>query len=101
MSSIHPLSQAEADRVMSKAERLRAYDDRNRVLVPCWQTEYMKSTAQMNKAIPAAANPNGSLKDLATFILAARASEISQCKLLAAEKLAREVHPMWNAEFGS
>lgn len=98
--SVHPLSQVEADRAMSKAERLQAYDERNRLLVPCWQTEFMRSTSQMKKAIPAAVNQNGSLKDLATFIIAARASEISQCKLLAAEKLAREVHPMWSAEFG-
>lgn len=97
----HPLSQAEADRAMSKAERLRAYDDRNRLLVPCWQQEYMKSTAQMHKAYAAAADPNGSLKDLATFILAANASHINQMNLLSAAKLAREVHPMWNAEFGT
>jgi hypothetical protein len=98
---IHPLSQAEADRAMTNAQRLEAYDERIRLLVPAWRLEYQRATAQMRKAIPAASDPNGSLKDLATFILAANASENAQMSLLSAAKLAREVHPMSHARFGT
>ena len=98
---VHPLSQAEADRAMSIAQRLEAYDERTRLLVPAWQREFYLATTQMKKAMPAASDPNGSLKDLATFILAANASENAQMSLLSAAKLARDVHPMAKARFGT
>lgn len=99
--SVHPLSQAEADSAMTNAERLEAYDALTRHLIPGLDREYRRATAQMRKAIPAASDPNGSLKDLATFIIAARASENAQCALLAAEKIARQTHPMSRARFGT
>ena len=99
---IHPLSQAEADRVkLTPAQKLDEYDNLMRNLVPCWQIEFQRSTAQMWKAFPAASDPNGSLKDLATFILAANASENNQVKLLGAAAYARSVHPMSKARFGT
>ena len=95
------MSTSLADRAMSPIDRLRQYDDLNRILIPGWQVEFMRATASMKKALPAASDPNGSLRDLATFILAAKASENAQCSLLAAEKIARNTHPASKMEFGS
>jgi len=90
-----------ADIAMTKAERLEFYDDLTRKLIPGLQLEYARSTAQMRKAYDAAANPHGSLRDLATFILAAKASENALVSILCAEKIARNAHPMSKAEFGT
>jgi hypothetical protein len=89
-----------AEKVFTTAERLQAYDALTRQLIPGLDLEFRRATAQMKKAMPAASDPNGSLKDLATFIIAARASENAQCALLAAEKIARQMHPMSKARFG-
>lgn len=89
-----------AEKAFPTHERIEAYERYQRHLIPGWLLEYRRATAQMRKAIPNASDPNGSLRDLATFILAAKASENAQCSLLAATKLAREMHPMSKAEFG-
>lgn len=89
-----------AEKAFTTAERLDAYDQLVRSLIPGWRMEFQRATAQMRKAIPAASDPKGSLRDLATFILAAKASENAQCALLASEKLARQTHPASRMEFG-
>lgn len=90
-----------AEKVFTNAERLEAYDRLNRHLIPGLELEFRRATASMNKWRAKASDPNGSLKDLATFILAAKASENAQCALLAAEKLALNTHPMSRSEFGT
>jgi hypothetical protein len=88
-----------SERVFTNAERLEAYDRLERVLIPSLNIEYIRATASMKKAIPAASDPNGSLKDLATFILAAKASENAQCALLGAKRLAANTHPMSKSDW--
>lgn len=94
MTGINPKPQAEADRVFPTKDRIDAYDRLQRTLIPGWRLEFRKATQSMWRAHAAASDPNGSLRDLATFILAAKASENAQVSLLAAEKIAREMHPM-------
>lgn len=95
----HPQSLAEAKRLISNSERLVAYDRLQRELIPGWQLEFDRSKHQMARALPKAIT--GSLRDLATFILAAKANENAQCRLLGAEKHARDMHPMSVSEFGT
>lgn len=98
-TSIHPQSLAEAKRLISPAERLVAFDRLHRVLIPGWQVEFALTKKSMTNALPGALK--GSLRDLATFIIACRANENICIHLQGAENHAAGMHPMSQSEFGS